>query len=87
MVRRGFPPEAAAARICREAGARVKENVFLRDLNVAVPAGDTRKIEVIANGLALYNGKQLAIDTTVVNAPRRDGTAHVGADNHATWSW
>ena len=45
------------ARICREAGARVKENQFLRDLNVTVPISDNRRIEVIANGLPLWGGK------------------------------
>ncbi len=57
-----------AARVCREGGARVRENQFLRDLNVAVPAGDTRKIEVIANGLPFWGGIQVAVDTTVVSA-------------------
>eukprot|EP00973_Karenia_brevis_P021162 2909564-Karenia_brevis.AAC.1 len=34
LKRRGAPLEKAAARICREAGARVQENVFARDLNL-----------------------------------------------------
>ena len=33
LGRRGFPLETAAARICREAGARVRTNVFVRDLD------------------------------------------------------
>ena len=49
------------ARICREAGARVKE-VALRSQQ----ADDQRRIEVIANGLPFWGGKQVAIDTTVV---------------------
>ena len=65
---RGVAAEVTAARICREGGPRVRENQLLRDLNVAVPASDTRRIEVIANGLPLYGGVQLAIDTTVVSA-------------------
>ena len=65
---RGAPAEVMAARVCREGGARVRENQFLRDLNVAVPAGDTRKIEVIANGLPFWGGIQVAVDTTVVSA-------------------
>ena len=72
---RGTPAEVCMARICREAGARVKENQMLRDLNVVVPATDTRKIEVIANGLPLYGGKQVAIDTTVVSALTGRGVA------------
>ena len=43
------------ARICREAGARVKENQLLRDLNIVAPADDQRRIEVIAN--AFHSGE------------------------------
>ena len=60
------------ARICREAGARVKENQLLRDL---VAADDQRRIEVIANGLPFWGGKQVAIDTTVVSALTGRGMA------------
>ena len=36
--RRGHPPtERVLARVCREAGARVKFNAFLRDLNLGHP--------------------------------------------------
>ena len=45
------------ARICREAGARVKENQLLRDLNIEAQADDQRRIEVIANGLPFW-GRQ-----------------------------
>ena len=75
LAARGAPAEVCAARICREAGARVRENQLLRDLNVEVPAGDTRKIEVIANGLSLWGGRQLAVDTTVVSALTGRGCA------------
>ena len=72
---RGRPLEIAAARVCREAGARVQENVMLRDMNVEdISADDTRKIEVVANGLPLHHGAQLAIDTTLVSPLRRDGS-------------
>ena len=54
---RGTPAEVCMARICREAGARVKENQLLRDLNVIVPADDQRRIEVIANGPSIL-GRQ-----------------------------
>ena len=56
----------------REPGARVKENQFLRDNNI-VPADDQRQIEVIANGLPFWEGKQVAIDTTVVSGHPRGG--------------
>jgi len=73
--------ESAAARICREAGARVRTNVCVRDLNVGVLAPtDGRRIEVIADGLPLFHGSQLAVDTTLVSALRRNGQARPGAD-------
>jgi hypothetical protein len=72
--------EKAAARVCREAGARVAENVLLRNLNVAGISGhDSRNLEVVANGLPLWGGAQLAVDTTLVCPVRRDGTPQPGA--------
>ena len=48
---RGYPLECAAAQVCREAGARVTTNVFIRDLDLAEFRGlDGRRIEVIADG-------------------------------------
>ena len=82
---RGGPLERAAARICREAGATVALNVRLRDLNVDAARQDERRIEVIANGLALWGGAQLAVDTTLVSpltsagAPRRSAGRTAGA--------
>ena len=77
---RGAPLERAAARVCREAGARVANNVFLRDMNLDVPLADARRIEVLANGLPLYQGAQVAVDTTLVSPVSRDGTARARAD-------
>ena len=72
--------ERAAARVCREAGARVALNVFVRDLNLdSVVRHDERRLEVIANGLSLWSGVQVAVDTTLVSPVRRDGTAVPGA--------
>ena len=65
---RGGPLERAAARICREAGAVVATHTLVRDLNVGSVPGDDRRIEVIANGLLLWGGMQLAVDTTLVSA-------------------
>ena len=60
--------ERAAARVCREAGARVTTHTLLSDLNVpSVDRFDNRRIEVIANGLPLHHGAQLAVDTTLVS--------------------
>ena len=71
---RAGPLEKAAARICREAGARVTTNTLLTDLNIEHSTRpDDRRIEVIANGLTLWGGTQLAIDTTLVSPLTRDG--------------
>ena len=56
------------ARICREAGARVKEIQLLRDLNIVAQADDQRRI-------AFWGGKQVAIDTAVVSALTGRGVA------------
>ena len=63
------------ARICREAGARVRENVLLRDMNIAVPAADMRRIEVLASGLLCFRGAQLAVDVAMSSPLRGDGNA------------
>ena len=66
--------EKALARICREAGARVAENVPLVSMNLqGISPWDQRQIEVVANGLPLWRGSQLAIDVTLVSPVRRDG--------------
>ena len=60
--------------MCREAGARVTTHTRLADLNVQhVHHIDDRRIEVIANGLALWGGAQLAVDTTLVSPLTRAG--------------
>ena len=63
----------AAARVCREAGARVSTNLFVRDLDLPVARHDGRRLEVVADGLPLFNGAQLAIDPTLVSPVRADG--------------
>ena len=80
---RGCPLERAAARVCREPGARVTTNTLVRDLNVAVSRLDDRRIEVIANGrkgLPLRNGAQLAVDTTIVSPLTAAGGARSRRD-------
>ena len=71
--RLGFALESAAARVCREAGGRVTLNVRVSDLDLP-PRGaqDQRRLEVVADGLPLFHGAQLAIDTTMVSAVRGD---------------
>ena len=57
-------------------------NVFLRDLDLEVFNHlDGRRLEVVADGLSLFGGAQLATDSTLVSAMRRDGTARRGAAN------
>ena len=64
---RGGPVERAAGRVCREAGATVATNILVRDLNLSAARHDERRIEAIANGLPLWGGSQLAVDTTLVS--------------------
>ena len=77
---RATPSEHMVAQICREAGARVRPNVLLRDLNLAVDSADERRIEVIASGLPVFGGSQLAIDVTLRSPLRRDGSHSADAD-------
>ena len=80
LGRRGYPLESAAARVCREAGARVSTNVLVRDLDILpLDRQDGRKLEVVADGLPLFHGAQLAIDTTIVSPLRADGTPRPGS--------
>ena len=62
LGRRGFPLECAAAQICREAGARVATNVLVRDMDLAAfNALDSRRLEVVADGLTLWHGAQWSL--------------------------
>ena len=70
---RGDVLESAAARVCREAGGRVSTNVFLRDMALHTVQADGRRLEVVVDGLPLFRGAQLAIDTTLVSPLRGDG--------------
>ena len=80
LAHRAGPLERAAARICREAGARVATHVALRDMNLDAPATDGRRIEVVANGLHVWRGAQVAVDTTLVSPLQRDGQPRPRAD-------
>ena len=80
LGRRGFALESVAARICREGGARVTTNVMVRDLDLGVPnIADGRRLEVVADGLSLFGGAQLALDTTMVSPLHCDGSSRRGA--------
>ena len=75
LGRRGYALESVAARICRE--ARVGTNIMVRDVDL-LPQDhqDGRRLEVVADGLPLFHGAQLAIDTTLVSPVGRDGLPH-----------
>ena len=74
--------ESAAARICREAGRRVSVNVRVADLDLLPPGRiDNRKIEVVADGLPLFHGAQLAVDATLVSPIRKDSARRQCADH------
>ena len=47
----------------------------MRDLDLALPGAvaDGRRLEVVVDGLPLFEGAQLAVDTTLVCALRSDG--------------
>ena len=58
------------------AGARVRTNVFVRDMDLANFENlDERRFEVVADGLPLHGGAQLAIDTTMVTPLHNNGVA------------
>ena len=50
-------------------------------MNIDVPVRDARCIEVVANGLPLWHGAQLAIDATIVSPVTRAGMPQPGADS------
>ena len=52
----------------------VSTNVTVRDLDTAQGNSDSRRLEVIAEGLSLFGGVKLALDATLVSAHHGDGT-------------
>ena len=73
---RAGPIERVLARICREAGARVRFNALLRDMNVGVPAADNRRMEVLAQDLPCFGGAQLAVDVMLRGVLSSAGEPH-----------
>ncbi|OLP80708.1 hypothetical protein AK812_SmicGene38836 [Symbiodinium microadriaticum] len=64
----------STARVCKEARATVAANVLFRDLHIITRQDDDRqKREVIANGLPLWGGVQLAVDTNFISALDANG--------------
>ena len=72
--------ERTTACVFREARACVRQNAFLRDMNVNVPAQDSRNIKVLAQGLPCHGGVQWAVDITLRSGC--DGQAHPHAADH-----
>ena len=72
---RAVGPERTLARVCREAGATVRTNNKLCDMNVAISASDAREKEVLASGLPMHHGAQLAVDITMRSALTANGSA------------
>ena len=68
IKKRSSPTERMLAIVCREAGARVKFNAYLRDINLGICGADERHIEVLAQDLPCFNGAQLAVDITMRSA-------------------
>ena len=72
-----------------------EDNTFVRDMDLeGVNVLDGRRLEVVADGLTLWHGAQLANDTTLVSPLHRDGTARRRAvdrnraakeEGHAWW--
>ena len=81
VKRRATPTERMTARVFREAGACLRQNVFPRDMNVNVLAQDSRQIEVLAQG-PCHGGIQLAVDITLRSAVSCVGEAHPHAADH-----
>ena len=79
LKKRAMPVERMMARVCREAGARVKLNARLRDMNIGVASTDDRNIEVLVQDLPCFGGAQLAIDVTLRSALGRNGEAQPNA--------
>ena len=70
-IQNGVKPD-----IFKFAGGRVRMNVFVRDLDLPVVNNlDERRLEVVVDGLPLFRGAQLEIDTTVVRPLTREGVA------------
>ena len=75
---RGFALERAAAQVCREGGGRVSTNVMVRNLDIeGGNPNDARRLEIV-----VFDGAQLAIDTTMVSPLQRDGTGRRRAADH-----
>ena len=79
MLGRRYALESIMARICREAGGRVRTNL-IRDMNVPAPnALDGRRLEVVVDGLPVRSGARWPLTPLwCVVAPRWHATTASG---------
>ena len=78
----GAKPRGATIR-CVPGGVQHVAELQLRrthrpECGVGVPITDGRRVEVVANGLPLFGGVQLAIDTTLMSTLHCDGSLRRG---------
>ena len=78
LGRRGFAAENAIAQICREGGPGCPRTLCSETSHPTEATHD--RLEVIAEGLTLFGGSQLATDATVVSPLHADGTHRRKAD-------
>ena len=79
--RRARPLGRTWARVLREAGARVQENVLLRNMSLpGISPADGRVLEIVATGLPLFRGVPLGVDVTLVSPLHADGEPWAHAD-------
>ena len=79
LGKRMFALDSAAARICRKGGT----NIFVRNVDITTPNTlDSRRLEVVAEGLPPFGGAQLAVDTTLsaLHGKRIPTSSSCGAD-------
>ena len=80
LSKRGYAVRVLSPRSVVEDGDRVSANVIVRDLDIAQGNTDSRRLDVIAEGLSLFGGVQLALAATLVSAHQGDGTPLRKAD-------
>ena len=51
------------------------------DVNIRSSVNDNRRIEIIADGLPIFHGAQLAVDATLISALCADGQPHPGSSS------
>ena len=73
--RRNFLVEIAAARFCREAGARVTGNVSLSDLDLVHNHLDRRGREMVADGLPLSEARSSLVRSEDDGLPKRTSSS------------